>query len=188
MPRQPTVINVRIENTPSPADPEGASKFYQALGMAVMASARLEGQFSMCLIAMMGLPGAGDKLGYILPVSWRKRAEMWRTAFNAVPVLQLTKPFFEPLIVEIMDAVQDRHRLVHALWENFVSDAPLTVATLHVKHKRGTTNELDINRVPITIDMLHRITATADSLNRRLLPVCRFVSSLRRPPPDARRL
>jgi hypothetical protein len=183
----PVVLHIRIEDTPATNDPVGAAGFYRMLGMVSMAMGRLEGQFTLCLLMLMNLPGA-EALGYILPISWKKRAEMWRRAFEGVPILQSRKDVALPLLAEIIDVMQDRHALAHAIWENFVPGPSLGVAAIRLKHKRGTTDGLESGRTTITLDMLSAILAKANILNRQLLPISQFLTSLRPAPPEAHRL
>ena len=63
-----------------------------------------------------------------------------------------------------------------------------TVATAHLKHKRGTIDGLDFKRADISLNDLTQILRKANLLNRQLLPITQFVCSLRRAPPEARRL
>ena len=56
---EPAYIRLQLEHTPSPNDPEGAPRFYQALGTFVMAWGRLEGHFLSCLLDMIQTPALG---------------------------------------------------------------------------------------------------------------------------------
>ena len=179
------MLTVQIEDTPSPTDPPNADEFYRALGVALIASGRLEGLVNLCLINMMAL--AGGRLGYVLPIAWKRRADLWREALKAVPALTVAEPYF-PDIAEVMDAVESRNSIVHAMWERFISADPLAISALRIKHKKGTLDEIETARIPITVDALNRVAAQANHLNRRLLSMARFLSALRRPPPDTRTL
>lgn len=183
----PGVLNVQIETTPSPSDPADADQFYRALGMSVMACSRLEGQFNLCLLLLMNMPGAN--VGYILPIAWGKRAELCRKALkNASWLATPLGAEFKPLITEIVDFMQHRHTVIHPLWERFVSSDPLTVATIHLKPIKGTTDKIQVMRGRIPITMLDEIRTTANQLNAKLLPIVQLLCSLRRPPKEARTL
>ena len=183
------VIPVQVENTPAATDPVGTDEYYRTLGMTMMALGRLEGQFSVALLTLMNLPGC-ETLGFVLPIAWKRRAEMWRQAFQRTTELSLS--FYRDnalaLLIEIMDVMQDRHALSHAIWEGFVPGAGLTVATLHVKHKKGTTDGLDVVRHKITIDMLRAILRKANQLNQEMIPLSLHLCSLRPAPPGVRRV
>jgi hypothetical protein len=57
--RKPSLLRIYPQTTPSPNDPPGADKFYWALGVAIVAWGRLEGNFLACL--MMIIQIAKDK-------------------------------------------------------------------------------------------------------------------------------
>jgi hypothetical protein len=185
--RIPSVIRIQVENTPAASDPVGAHGYYEMLGMTMMALGRLEGHFNVCLLIIMNLPGA-EELGFMLYISWKKRAKMWRKGFEAAPSLQYHKDGALALLTEIVDVMQDRHALAHAIWENFVPGQELGVAALNLKHKNGTTDGLEHRRDTITMSMLTKILRKANILNRELLQLSQFLCTLRPAPPEARKL
>jgi hypothetical protein len=49
---KPGLLRIYPQVTPSPNDPAGADKFYQAFGVAIVAWGRLEGLFVACLMVI----------------------------------------------------------------------------------------------------------------------------------------
>src|ERR1700679_3258563 len=88
---QAGMFRLTLHQTPPPTDPEGADELYKALGIMIVAWGRLEGQFVMCLLTLLNLPG-GTELGVQLPMAFDSRATMWRKAFGTMVPL---KPFKE---------------------------------------------------------------------------------------------
>ena len=183
---RPAVINIQIEDTPSSSDPQNADEFYRALGIAVMALGRLEGHFNACLLTLMRL--ACGSLGYELRISWNQRAETWRKAFHTLPVVNFMKDIGEALVTEIVNAMQDCHILAHGMWERFATSPSPAVYIVTMKHQRGTKDGIVTQRGAVTIEMLTNIASTANTLNRRLIPISQYLQRARGPaPPNARR-
>ena len=115
---QSGMLRITIEHTPSPTDPEGSDELYKALGIMIVAWGRLEGQFVVCLLMLLNLPG-GKELGDQLPMPFDRRATMWRKAFETMAPLHPFKESALTLLEGIKDVADDRHLIVHALWEAF---------------------------------------------------------------------
>ena len=64
-PSKPLLFRHYLEHTPSPNDPEGASEFYQALGIFVMAFGRLEGHFLMCILRILTSQNLGGRVPHL---------------------------------------------------------------------------------------------------------------------------
>jgi hypothetical protein len=182
---QAGMYRLTLQHTPSPTDPEGADELYKALGIVIVAWGRLEGQFVLCLLMLLNLPG-GTELGYQLPMAFDNRATMWRKAFETMAPL---KPFKEnalKLLEEIREVAQDRHLIVHALWEGFDATNPPSISIFNVKPKNKTKNGLESRRNTVTTAKLREIAEKINRLNRTLAPVTEFLTwyrSSQNPPP-----
>jgi len=147
---QAGMLRITIEHTPSPADPEGADELYKALGIMIVAWGRLEGQFVLCLLTLLNLPG-GKELGDQLPMHFDRRAAMWRKAFETMSALQPFREAALELLAGIKDAAHDRHVIVHALWEPFEPTDPPSIGIVTIKPKNKTKDGLDTQRHTVTI-------------------------------------
>ena len=176
------IFRLAVTSTPFRGEPEGAASYYEALGRATVLWGRFELHFSSCLMIILGLPEAVP-ITEPLPISWKKRAALWRRAFNTLPILAPFKKSALELIDEVMDGIGDRHFLSHAHWGEFVSSDPLTVKACTVAPRKGTANIVEMAWYHIPIDMLRAITTKADDFNSQLLPTSIFLGSLRKPPP-----
>jgi hypothetical protein len=188
-PDKPGMLRITIEHTPSPTDPEGADDFYKALGIMIVAWGRLEGQFVLCLLMLLNLPG-GNELGDQLPMPFDRRATLWRKAFETMVPLQPFREIALELLAEIKDVAHDRHTVVHALWEPFAPTEPPSIGIVTIKPRNKTKNGIDIRRDTATTAMLREIGEKADRLNLALAPLSQFLtwyrSSQNPPPADIR--
>jgi hypothetical protein len=181
------MLQITIEHTPSPNDPKGADQFYRALGIFIVAWGRLEGQFVVCLLSLLNLSGAqGLGLGTKLPMSFDDRAALWRKAFEGIPLLLPLKEAAMIFLQELKDLAEDRHTIVHALWEPFAPTEPPSVDIVTIKHKNKTKDGLETNRHTVTTAKLTEIAQKADRLNIAMAPLSQLVTKLRsaqNPPP-----
>jgi hypothetical protein len=182
------MLQITIEHTPSPRDPKGADEFYRALGIFIVAWGRLEGQFVVCLLSLLNLSGAqGLGLGTKLPMSFDDRATVWRKAFEGIPLLLPIKGAAMIFLQELKDLAEDRHTIVHALWEPFAPNEPPSIDIVTIKHKNKTKDGLETNRHTVTTVKLTGIAQKADSLNIAMAPISQLVTNLRaaqNPPPE----
>ena len=192
-PDKPTLgmLKITIEHTPSPSDPEGADEFYTALGILIVAWGRLEGHFVVCLLMLLNLPG-GKALGDQLPMQFDRRATVWRKAFETMPALQAFRDVALDFLAEIKDVASDRNTVVHALWEPFAPNEPLTIDIVTIRHKNKTKDGLDVRRHTVTTAMLKEIGEKANRLNLTLTRLSQFLtryrSSQNPPPSDIRKI
>jgi hypothetical protein len=132
-------INVTVKSDPFLGDPPNADVFHAAVGRAVRLWGRLEGHLDHVLLSLTLLPEA-KALGTIspreMPVSMKKKAEMWRRAFRTLACLQPARHRAMLLMTDMMDSAQARVVLVHSLWHGFISLDPLTV-----RWSAGSTKE-----------------------------------------------
>jgi hypothetical protein len=186
---EPGLLRITIEHTPSPNDPEGADEFYKALGILIVAWGRLEGQFVVCLLTLLNLPG-GKELGERLPMTFDERATVWRKAFETMVPLQSFRENALLLLSEIKDVASDRNAVAHALWEKFEHSEPISIEIVTIKHKKGSKNGLETRRNTVTTAMLKEIGEKANNLNLAMAPLSYFLtwyrSSLNPPPADIR--
>jgi hypothetical protein len=174
------MLQITIEHTPSPRDPKGADEFYRALGIFIVAWGRLEGQFVVCLLSLLNLSGAqGLGLGTKLPMSFDDRATVWRKAFEGIPLLLPLKGAAMIFLQELKDLAEDRHTVVHALWEPFAPNEPPSIDIVTIKHKNKTKDGLETNRHTVTTAKLTGIAQKADSLNIAMAPISQLVTNLR---------
>ncbi len=73
-----------VEPAPSPSDPPDAPDVYRALGVAMVAWARLEGRFTLTTIALLNL---GPRKRKKFPMKWEGQVAVWREALSTVPQL-----------------------------------------------------------------------------------------------------
>jgi hypothetical protein len=186
---EPGMFRLTLQNTPSPTDPEGADELYKALGIMIVAWGRLEGQFVLCLLMLLNLPG-GTKLGHQLPMAFDNRSTMWRKAFDTMVALKPFKGIALALLDEIKEVAQDRHLIVHALWEGFDAANPPSISILNIKPKNKTKNGLETRRNSVTTAKLGEVAEKLNRLNRTLAPITQFLtwyrSSQNPPPADIR--
>jgi hypothetical protein len=186
---QPGILRITIEHTPSPTDPEGAEELYKALGIMIVAWGRLEGQFVICLLMLLNLPG-GKKLGVQLPMQFDRRATMWRKAFETMIPLRPFKEIALTLLAEIKDVAHDRHVIVHALWEGFNPTDPPSITIFNIKPKNKTKDGLETRRNTVTATKLREVGERINRLNLALAPLSQFLtryrSSQNPPPADIR--
>jgi hypothetical protein len=181
---KPHIIMFNVRATPLPTDPDGAENFYYALGVLMVAWGRLEGHFTLTLINLMRIAGV-NSVSHQLPISWKSRAGLWRKAFAAIPFLAPIKKEAENLLDKIVDTAQDRHILIHAIWEEFKPGDPTKMDISTIKHKRSTDDGLELKRVTIELDMLKKIIVQINQHNRSLANISFYLSSNFPAPKDA---
>jgi hypothetical protein len=185
-PPKPGMLRICVEHTPSPFDPKGADEYYKEIGLLVVAWGRLEGHFVACLLTLLAMD-EGHELGEQLPMDWKRRATMWRKAFETFTVLRPFKEAAMQLVTQIDDAALDRHAVVHSLWERFRPEEQPTIDCVTIKAKNKTRNGLEVRRFPITLSSLQEARKTINNLNMALLPLSNFITRYRiaqKPPPS----
>jgi hypothetical protein len=182
-PLKPTLIRLQLEHTPSPNDPEGASEFYQALGIFVMAFGRLEGHFLMCILRILQTP-ATMGLSKILPQALTEQARIWADAFRISAALNQHEKDALDFLKEMQDAAIDRNRFVHGLWEGFNHGVPLSADNVSIKYVKKTIDSVALRRATITIDQLAKAAQRASRLNIALLPLSTLLAVEQGPPPS----
>jgi len=185
-PPKPGMLRICVEHTPSPFDPKGADEYYKEVGLLVVAWGRLEGHFVVCLLTLLTMT-EGHDLGEQLPMDWKKRAAIWRKAFETFTVLRPFKEAALELVTRIEAVALERHAVVHSLWERFRPEEPPTIDCVMIKAKNKTKNTLEIGRFPVTQSSLKEAREKINKLNMDLLPLSNFLTRYRivqKPPPS----
>jgi hypothetical protein len=180
-PPRKRLLNIYPQTTPSPHDPPGADQFYLALGVAMVAWGRLEGNFVACLMIVMQIAKDGHS-STKLPMKWERQASIWKDAFARIPSLKSHEKDATSFLAEFGNLSEDRNLMIHAFWEDFQPQLPLTVNLLHIKALSGTADGIGIRRVPIRIDQLEQFAGKANKLNIELTKLGRNLSVLQGPP------
>lgn len=182
------LLPIYDQATPSSDDPPDADKFYLALGVAIIAWGRLEGNFVACL--MMVIQAAKDKLiATKLPTKWDRQAIIWKDAFARIPSLKSHEKDAAAFFTEFEDLYKDRNLMIHALWERFlwypslgIPHPPLGIAVLKIKAISG--GDVEFRRTVINIEELATFTAQANHLNSALIRLISDLSPLQGPLPS----
>jgi hypothetical protein len=176
-PPKPDLHQIHLTTTPSPDDPPNANEFYLALGVATVAWGRLEGHFVACL--MMAMQIAKDKrLGMKLPTRWKKRAKVWKDAFELIPSLKPRQKNAIALLDGINDLAEDHNLVAHAQWDSFLPQTQLTIKIVGIKANTRKPDSGEFRRTTISMEELAEFTGRANSLNLRLSPIRQFLVAL----------
>jgi hypothetical protein len=173
--KQKSLLRIYPQPTPSPNDPPGADKFYWALGVAMVAWGRLEGNFIACL--MMVIQIAKDKHTK-LAMKWDRQAIIWKDAFARIPSLKPYERDATDFLAKYGELSANRNLMIHAIWENFKPGSPLAIDVLNIKAVSGTPNDIGVTRGAIRIDLLELFTANANHLNVELTKLGKDLSAL----------
>ena len=185
---QPTLLLITAHATPHHSDPSDADEFYAMLGKFTVAWSRFEGHFSGALLQILAMPEAA-LLTQALPFSWKRRAKLWRAAFNTIPSLQPMQRNALNFIKIVMDEVQSRHIGVHAIWDEFVPDAQEpTIMARTVNPEKSNPDGIIVTDYKISLSMVHTGLVVANALNRDLVQFTTFLDSLRPPPAGIHKL
>jgi hypothetical protein len=158
------------------------------LGKFTVAWSRLEGHFSGALLQILAMPEAA-LIAQALPLSWERRAKLWRAAFNTIPSLQPMQRNALNFLKIVMDEVQSRHIGVHAIWDEFVPDAQEpTILARTVNPEKSNPYGIIVTDYKIPLSMVHTGLVVANALNRDLVQFTIVLDSLRPPPAGIRKL
>ena len=179
----PIMINLRMDDTPWHDDPDSAEALYTWLGITAVAWGRLEGHVVAVLMSIRALPGTFILPG-TFPVSCKRKAKTWRTAFQTMPILQPYAALALQNMVDIMFYVQKRHYLSHAMWTGFSSAGGMLSARSFTArpHDQDASDNTFLVENLISVADLQAITGEANKLNSELGTVSRAIASLRPPP------
>lgn len=172
-------LPIRPDPTPYKDDPILASRFYQMLGTFIVAWGRYEGHFVSTLFVTTALPGA-EAFRCEPPVSWKRRAKLWRAIFTGVPTLQWLSAHAIALLEDTMKSVNDRHIVAHDMWRDFISTSPPTLRVNSLK--ASGHDEVEITTYDVTADVLRAALSEVNALNSRLSFITEAVSFLRPAP------
>lgn len=182
-PSKPLLFRRYLEHTPSPNDPKGASDFYQALGILVMAFGRLEAHFLVCILNILQTP-ATSGLSKKLPQNWSEYAEIWKDAFHTSSALKPYEKEALDFLAKMQGVADDRNRIFHSHWEGFNQGQPLSANTVSIKHVKGTVNGVAIRQTAITLNQLIEIAQETSRLNIELQGLSAILATERGPPPS----
>jgi hypothetical protein len=190
MAQQPIFIQITAHETPCLTDPPNADEFYAALGMLAMAWGRLEGHVIGNLLDITNFNEMQPKPR--LPKVWEKRQDLWTRAFTEVEALRPHRERALALMGRIVEAADgDRNFTAHAIWGEFVKDAPeLTIPARIVHPKRGSPNTISVTNPPepITLSRLREALARANQLNIEMGEFTGILRSFQPPREGARML
>jgi hypothetical protein len=119
-------LQLHLELTPSPNDPKDAPQFYRALGVAVVALARLENHFLGCVINILGLPETAH-LARRFPLALADRLKIWNKAFEISMALNPVKIVSLAFAEQLAFLAEDRKNIVHGHWGPFRTTPPTRV-------------------------------------------------------------
>lgn len=176
----PWLLRLRVDATPFEDDPPFASRWYQALGLYLVAWGRFEGQFVSALLQLRALGWDAVPMG-AMPIAWGKRCDFWKKAFRDLPQLAPIKTDADALIVDIKLAARDRGILVHSMWGNWVPTTPLESISLKFEGE----SEFAAGNFAISRHRLNELLLVANTLNARLIPISEFLGCLRPQPENA---
>jgi len=161
-------ITLKYKSTPFGDEPEGAEAYYTALGRALLLWGRFESQFSYLLDVLCTAPAVRHLRPEEMPISMKRRAELFRKLVKNVPALDAFKAPILAVLPDAMDAAQDRHVLIHGHWNGFVRADPMTGSFIMRKHKG---DKLISARYTVSVETLNKMAGIFDSLNLRILPL-----------------
>jgi hypothetical protein len=186
---QPTLLRIVAVETPHPTDPPDADIFYAALGRFTVAWGRFEGHFTAAILLLHNLRGHDYAATTAVPMSWKRRAETWREAFNILPVLQPLQAKAITYIERVMNEVEDRHIGAHSIWDMFIVPAvEPTIRGRLISAKRRHPGMIDVKDYELRASMLNAALFNVNRLNRDLVEFTTFLGSLRPAPSGIRRL
>lgn len=182
------VLGVYFEEIPSPYDPPNAHEFYQALGKAIVAWGRLEGNFNHLFIAVLNV-APDPMVGTRFHIHRERLAEKWTLAFATTPELASSLDRATAVVSAMEELATHRDHYVHGLWGHFVSMSPLARRVEKVKPRAGTPDGLWHSSIDVSLDNLAAFLREANRLNAELGALADILVPLRgEAPPDARRL
>ena len=183
---RPTMLRITAHSTPHLSDPPNADAFYSTLGKFVVAWGRFEGHITAAMIQILELPDA-RQLKYVVPLSWKGRAQLWRKAFNNFDSLKPLQGRALAFIKKAMDEARDRNFAAHAIWDEFVaSELEPMIRARTVSPRKGRTDIIDVTDYEVRLSMLKVALVVANNLNVELFEFTNFLSSLRPPPSGIR--
>jgi hypothetical protein len=183
---KPWLLRVQLDHTPSFNDPIGASEFYKALGIAVVAWGRLENHFLACIMAILANKETKWQ-AQKLPMAWAERERIWKDAFNMSPSLKPHEPAALAFLAEMHDVAEHRSRLVHGLWEPFnppTARLPISAGLVVLSHRKKTKCGVDFWRGSVGIVHLKEVSQEADRLNIELLALSAILTAAQPPIPS----
>ena len=158
-------LQITVKSTPFIDDPANASEFYAALGRALFLWGRFENCFVNALMIIRNMPEA-QHLDAEFPVSWKRRAELWRRAFKDLPRLHQYRDKANALIRDAMEAQRVRVIFFHGDWQEFTSSDPLTAKVIMTTHKK---DKVTFATYTASLAQIEDFASECDALNIRLL-------------------
>jgi hypothetical protein len=185
----PTLLRITAHHTPHASDPPNAYEFYAVLGMFTVAWGRFEGHLTGCMLQILNLPEALAKSPEATPMSWSKKSKFWKDSFKSFGTLAPKRDTALTFMTRVMEEVKDRNFGAHAIWDEFVLEAPEPTAKARtITPRKGHVNIVDVADYSISLTLLRKALETANQLNLELCEFSSFLNSLRPPPTTARTL
>jgi hypothetical protein len=151
----PILVRIAAHRTPHSSDPPDAHEFYAALGMFTVAWGRFEGHLMTCILQIFNLPEALSKPPQAPPLAWTGKAEFWNKAFKSYLSLAPHKDNAIAFMNRVTMEIEDRNFGAHAIWDEFVADAPEPTARARtVRPRKGAPDVMDITDYVVSITML----------------------------------
>jgi hypothetical protein len=159
-----SLLQLHLEQTPSPRDPKDAPELYQALGIATVAIGRLENHFLGCVINILGLLQT-THLAKRLPMAFNERVKIWNRAFEISTELNPIKTVSLDFARELVNLAEDRAIIAHGQWGSFDAGPPLGIRVTILSHKDATQYGLDIHQGILTLSKILTIAEVSNRLN-----------------------
>lgn len=172
-------VTLTVKSAPFMGDPEGAEKFYEAVGRLTFLWGRFEVHFTMLVLDIIQILGHMGE-DHEVPISWKRRAELWRRGFNKIPELEVAREWAHEYVERAMAAANRRHALTHGSWNGFTNTSPLTAKLTSIRPARGHLGMFQIPSHEVTIDELLELQIVTDRLNTALMRPGRLLGQVSR--------
>jgi hypothetical protein len=178
-----TILEVYFDAVPSPLDPPNARKFYQALGMAIIAWGRLEGNLNALFVSVLNITTNPEVNKFYLKRD--RLAEAWNLAFETTPSLMEQKDLARSIVEDMEFLSAHRDQYIHGLWQHFVSATPPTMRTAKLKPRSQTPKGLLLSESDVSLDNIQAFIDQMNRLNISLKSLAEFLLPLRGATPRA---
>lgn len=199
MTSQPRIKSVKIvvRSDPFLGDPRQASDFYAELGRAIVLWGRFEMNICTMLWIILGLPGSAGLrplLAHGFPKSFKKKRELWKRAFETMPILTELKDHALPFISRAAAAAKRRDAIVHSAWTEFVTAEPPACKAHLFNHSIDgvpySTRTVDINELVSLAGDIDGLNINCLAFLSNLIPLSRrprAIADGKSPQPDTGR-
>jgi hypothetical protein len=161
------ILGVYFEQVPSPYDPPNANEFYQALGKAITAWGRLEGNFNHLFITALNV-APDPRVGTRFYIQRARLAEKWTLAFETTQPLAPLLDRANSILSDMEELAKYRDHYVHGLWGHFVSASPLTRRVEKIKPRNEVPDGLWHSWIDVSLENLETFLRETNRLNTEL--------------------